>query len=410
MTTHIQLFGKPIALGEDGSTRPPLTITGELDGYNSGEQYEGRLQVNNAIGFCSLQVLPGTQLPADASISMDYSTKEIVIRWDAPAATETTVVPGGDFENEHAWDWQNGWRWITGYDHLSGTHSGGFADFKGNSWLPNTSAVPVIVGTKINCKVSVQQGGSSAGNVRAGVALQWLDASQNVLSAAVGNIITSGSHGEWHDSNLSATVPANCSFVRPLIFGSRKRENTLLYVDDFTWDLSYFPGAQSDDDYPIFLKVTDSEGRVAYWNGVLSEYTINLTSEPFPVILPQEDSFGVYAPQLLQLSTVFNPTSKEDFLRANAPQFTSLVFVNEVEYGNFTVVDESRIASAPPVFLNFTITVEVSYGNFTIHEDALAPGRPALQSFTQTHEAQYWTIQQDGIVPSAPQLRGFTLT
>ncbi|MCZ5970843.1 hypothetical protein O5281_26625, partial [Escherichia coli] len=60
----------------------PLYITGTLPYVASRLAYEGRLQIHNAIGRCSVEILPGSDaLPPGSSIYIDHATQEIVIVW-----------------------------------------------------------------------------------------------------------------------------------------------------------------------------------------------------------------------------------------------------------------------------------------------------------------------------------------
>lgn len=383
MTTHVQLFGKPIELTDEPL---PLSVTGVLDGYTAGEQYEGRLQINNSVGNCRVYIQAGTALPQDAVFSVDQVTKEVVLTWQPALAAQITTVPDGDFELGTGWNWGNGWRWNTGYDHISGNHSAGFADFKGDSLLVGASMFPVVVGQPINASVSVQQGGSSAGNVRAGVALQWMDSNRNPMNPSVGDIISSGSDGHWATSNIRAVVPSGAQWVSPAVFGNRKRQNALLWVDDFTWDLEYTQGQNSDDDFPVYLMVVDSLNRKAYWNGTLINYSINLTSQLYPIPVLTEELYQGFG-QVAARSTEVPDDSAAQVMGVNAISTTATVAYRTVR------VDEDKAAQTFGINSAATTVVvsnrTVSYGTEQTQQGF------GVSAISTTVTASYRTITTD---------------
>lgn len=61
---------------------PPLYITGVLPEITPRLAYEGRLQIHNAIGRCSVQIMPGSDpLPPGSTVYIDHATQQIVVAW-----------------------------------------------------------------------------------------------------------------------------------------------------------------------------------------------------------------------------------------------------------------------------------------------------------------------------------------
>lgn len=75
MTSVFQLYGRPLAENEP---LPPLMIVGSLPSYEPGNSYEGRLDVLNAIGKCTAEIVESS-LPPGAYVFMDNFTQEVVL-------------------------------------------------------------------------------------------------------------------------------------------------------------------------------------------------------------------------------------------------------------------------------------------------------------------------------------------
>lgn len=283
MTSPHILFTRPLGLRFVG--QPPLQVVGQLDGYTAGEAYEGRLQIINNIGDCTVQWVSGT-MPPGTSVRVDNSTHEVVVAWPEyePPDPNTTVVPNGSFEAGDV-NWSKGAGWLigqgSGFDAYDGSWSAAYTG-RGTSSLEGTR-VPVVVGTSITGSIQVQQGGSSKGNVVAGVMLLWYDAAGNLIDYDVGNIVRSGSNGAWHISTVTASAPAGSFYVALGVTANRKRQNRRLWVDQGRWNHSYASGANSDDDYCLVLLVRDAAGREAMWEGCVGERAVFLTTQTYPI-------------------------------------------------------------------------------------------------------------------------------
>ena len=289
MTSVFQLYSRPLA--EDDPLPPmPLMIVGSLPSYEPGNSYEGRLDVLNAIGKCTAEIVESS-LPPGAYVFMDNFTHEVVLAWPTytPPTTEASAVPNGDFEAGDDGSWRKGAGWsIVASGAETGTYSGMFSNHRGVSVL-ESARVPYS-GETITASARFQQGASSKGNLVGRVVLLWCDADGNVIpggegvSFTGGNLITSGSHGEWQTS--SVTAQSNRAEVKTVAVGfraERKKQNRLAWVDNFVWNHTYSIGTAEHYDYTVTLKVTDSANRVAYWSGTILYRSILVKSQRYPV-------------------------------------------------------------------------------------------------------------------------------
>jgi len=286
MANHFRLYGRPLMADE---VLPPLTITGSLPFFVPGEPYEGRLQINNSIGRCTVEVIEAG-LPPGYSVRVDNVTKEVVVKWDAyeEVEDEISAVPNGDFEQGDNGQWAlgNGWSIKSGGAE-TGTFSAVFENFRGNSSIESVR-VPYTPGTPIRAQCRFQQGASSKGNLAGRAILIWCDAKGNMLpggegkSFSVGTLINSGSGGEWQTSEVTG-ASREAATVAVGFSANRKKQNKLARVDNFTWNHKYTLGTDKREDYFLSIKVTDSANRVAYWSGSLLYKSILAKSQRYPV-------------------------------------------------------------------------------------------------------------------------------
>ncbi|UEW68329.1 tail fiber protein [Xanthomonas phage JUN5] len=289
MTSHHILFTRPLSLQYDGA--PVLRVDGQLDGYVSGQAYEGRLQIVNNIGDCTVEWVSGT-MPPGTYVRVDNDTYEVVVAWPDHHVPDpdTTVVPNGSFEDGDV-QWEKGAGWLvgtgSGFDTYDGAWSAAYTG-RGISSLTATK-VPVIPGTSITATVQIQQGASSKGNVVARILLVWFGSDGQMLPGGEGhswnggNLVRSGSNGAWHPSTVTAPAPQQAAFVALAVSANRKRQNRRLWADKATWNHSYPTGTNSDDDFCLVLRVRDSAGREATWQGCVGEQAIYLTSKPYAI-------------------------------------------------------------------------------------------------------------------------------
>jgi hypothetical protein len=271
MTSPHILFTAPLALR---ITAPSLFIDGALRGYFPGVAYEGRLEIVNGIGACTVELVAG-DLPNGAVVRVDGAADEVVIAWPEFDGEPTTSVPNGSFEAGDR-DWTKGAGWSigtgAGFDPYSGTWSAAY-NGSGSSYITGPM-VPAFDPVEIAASVQVQQGASSAGSVGAGVMLFWYGTDRKPLPGgegqtySSGSFVSSGSNGQWNISTILASRPYSARYVAIGARADRKRQSSPLWIDAFSWDHEYIPG-QNDPTivYAITIRVTDSAGRSAYWSG-----------------------------------------------------------------------------------------------------------------------------------------------
>lgn len=284
MANHQLLFGRPLVADE---TLPPLSVTGALGGYTSGEAYDSELDINNSVGRCTLTVIENT-LPPGARVFIDQLRKKVVVRWDAytPPVETVQLVPNGDFEagDDGRWSLGPGWTIGSGADYpvQDGTHSARFKDYKGTSDMVLAS-VPAKTNDYIKIDAMIQHGASSEGNVGARVSLIWRAEDGRELDRNWGNYISSGSKGAWKTSTAEGYGPGDARYVSVVLSAKRSRQNHGLFVDKIMWNHEYAVGQEDDSDYSLYIKVRDGANRVAYWRGSIGIDATYVIAQLYPL-------------------------------------------------------------------------------------------------------------------------------
>lgn len=271
MTGHFRISEKPLG---DEEFVPALSVTGDLGDYFIRQAFEGRLQINNAVGRCTVKVVEST-LPPGAAIRVDNLTREVVVKWAAyeELIDEINLVPGGDFEEgaDSGWSMGPGWSIGTGpdYETDSGVYSARFADVKTKGSNMVGPRVRARVNDYIRLVARVQQGASAKGNAGARAGLLFFDSAGVTLQQQEGNMVSSGSGGAWKDSVAEGGAPADTHSVAAVISAYRTREGYPLWVDNLKWNHQYVVGAAEDEPYFLQLEVTDGLNRTALWSGYI---------------------------------------------------------------------------------------------------------------------------------------------
>lgn len=406
MTSVFQLYGRPLA---EDTPVPPLRITGELEGYTSGEDYEGRLQIVDNIGKCKVEIVE-SDLPPGAYAFVDNFTNEIVLRWPAYAPPEAMVsgVPNGDFElgDNGMWNFGAGWSIQSGGAE-TGTYSGVFANQRGISSIESVR-VPYTPGTPIHAAVRFQQGASSEGNLVGRILLIWCDANGNMLPGGEGvsydggNLIRSGSNGAWHTSEVTASSE-QAATVAVGFSANRKKQNKLARVDNFTWDHEYSTGTNSDLDFTVTFKVTDSANRVAYWTGTVGEYTLFLTTNLYPQYFIE----NLIGNGEFQGGWSFQPP-KDDMIANGAIQ--NVVLTATIAYETYNhPAPETMIANG--VVQNVTLVATIAYETYN-HPAETMIANGAIQNVTLVVTIGYVTYDRYPVesILANGAIQGVTLT
>lgn len=190
--------------------------------------------------------------------------------------TAPDIVSGqpanGDFENGSAsWSLPAFYTVTTGA-HYDGTHALQY-DGTGTASAVSTDQRVVTPGQSITASCMVQQGASSSGKANGAVLILWYDSAHNQIAYKAGNVVSSGS-GDWKKSSVTDVAPANAAYVAVGVSCS-KNSGFSMWVDQVTWDYSYFTPAGG----LVYKAVQPSPGKSAAtepaWPPVLGQQVID---------------------------------------------------------------------------------------------------------------------------------------
>lgn len=265
--------------GQEGSVNavadlPSLYVDGTLANANSQLPYEGRLQIHNAVGACSVKLLSG-DLPPGHSLSVDNSTLEVVVRWPAYVSA-TATLPNANFsEGDKGWDKGTGWSIIEGNNVLDPSDSGNsweglFVHQMGESSMMSQSFIKAEPGKSYTASIDVQTGGAREHSHGAAVRLAFYDANGNKIGGDDGNVVKQTTGDGWATSSLTITSPPNTATIKGGVASYRMHQDIALWVDNFKWNVQQdSQGTNVQGDIPLSIEVKDSSGRTADWSGVI---------------------------------------------------------------------------------------------------------------------------------------------
>ncbi|MGH8037089.1 MAG: hypothetical protein ACREPD_05040 [Stenotrophomonas sp.] len=265
-----------------------LLVVGNLPAALPMLAYEGRLQIYNAVGACTVRQIDGDKLPPGHRLYVDQATREVVVAWPAYQAGAAPIVNPGFESGPTGWQGGSGWS-VTTLGPITGQWAGEYATNRGEAVLSNTARYEVYPGQRTNAKCKVRQGATAEGNAGASVLLEYRDADGVVVSTQEGNRVMSATKGAVYDSKVLGTAPAGAATVNIASNGIRYRENKPLFVDDFEWDHTVAAvGLDHDAEFRLTLQVTDSAGRSAIWRGAIGDQPFYFTSRPYPIVAPPD--------------------------------------------------------------------------------------------------------------------------
>ncbi len=262
----------------------PLLVVGDLPKALPFVPYEGRLQIYNAVGGCTVRQIDGDRLPPGHQLYVDQATKQVVLTWPAYQAGAAPITNPGFEGGPTGWQGGAGWA-VTTLGPITGQWAGEYATNRGESVLSNTARYEAYAGQRTSAKCKVRQGASAEGNAGASVLLEYRNADGDVVSTQEGNRVMSATKGAVYDSTVVGIAPAGAATVNIGSNGIRYRENKPLFVDDFEWDHTVAAvGLDHQEEFRLTLQVSDSAGRSAIWKGVIGDRPIYFTSKPYPLV------------------------------------------------------------------------------------------------------------------------------
>ncbi|WP_312252713.1 hypothetical protein [Stenotrophomonas sp.] len=244
-----------------------LYVIGSLIDAVPSAAYEGRLQIINSIGACTVRQIDGDRLPEGTRLFVDQATKEVVVAWPGYVEGAAPIANPGFEEGNTGWERGAGWVIATENPPV-GSWAAGYNNNNGQSVISNTARYRTFPGQRTTAKCKVRQGASAEGNAGASVLLEYRDTAGQVVLTVEGNRVMSASKNRVYDSNVIGDAPAGAETVNIASNGIRFRENKILFVDAFEWDHTVAAsGINHEAEIALTLLVSDSRGRSAVWSG-----------------------------------------------------------------------------------------------------------------------------------------------
>lgn len=261
----------------------PLYITGVLPVGKPGLAYEGRLQIRNAHGACTVEQLGGDALPPGGSISVDPSTMEIVVAWPEYAEYVTPLQNPG-FESGNLTGWtltQKGGSATATADtsqKFDGAYSLRWPGGKGlgseggievEAW--NNTIGPCLPGQRVttHARCMYNPAGHNFGNRYQGL-LRFVDGAGVPIAPILrGKLFKGrGENGRWNDASATGIGPAGTKGVQ--LGAWMTGSNAPVWLDVASWDVPSSIGINIEATLQLTLRVRDSAGRSALWSGFIN--------------------------------------------------------------------------------------------------------------------------------------------
>lgn len=253
--------------------QPALYVNGRFARAKPSLAYEGRLQIRNSIGGCSVLQIGGDKLPEGSQLRVDQATKEVVVAWPAYQTAQAPIANPGFEQGNTGWELGPGWV-IATENPPTGQWAAGYNNNPGQSRISSASRYSVQVGQVTSAKCDVRQGASSEGNAGASVMLEYRNAAGEVIHTVEGNQVLSASKNRVYPSSVFGAAPPGAATVNVAGNGIRYRENKILFVDNFQWDHTVpSAGINFETVLNIVLRVNDSTGRSFVWSGPITVAT-----------------------------------------------------------------------------------------------------------------------------------------
>lgn len=264
------------------SPPPPLSLAGDFPDYQQGVDYEGRIDIVNSIGACTVELLSG-ELPTGYQLFVDQAAKQVVLRW--PGFTEVepvTEIPNGDFQQGQAgWQLPAGWA-VESYEKPDITPTPAPGNLAAvcralgrGDHVMDSERYPCAPGASVSASGLWDQGPSNKDNVNLFTGVAFFDENGNELAEFLGNRIHDETNKQRHVSSVTGAIApfGTASAALRNIVHRRNSRNREVIVDDCQWNLTFMSEVAAGD-YCLTLIVRDSASRQALWDGCISEQTL----------------------------------------------------------------------------------------------------------------------------------------
>lgn len=307
MSRHIRLHGRPLHV--IGSSPPPLQLVGILPDYQQGAAYSGRLDIIDNIGPCAVRIIEDeSYLPPGTFAWVDMANLNVVVEWPpySPPDVEKMGIVNGDFQSGTLEGWHDlrGGSWtVKKYEDDDTTVGPGdrprppgnmaawMEGFGRGDHILESDRYPVQHGQPIMARSLWDQGPSNKDNNNLWTALGLWNG-DTFVDQILGDRIHDRTNKTRHWSTVNHTIPAGVTDITVRLIAHRRNgRNRQIIVDDVeTSGLYYSVGTDGTEDFHITLRLVDSAGRVAFWNGALFHDSIWFNTSPYPVCA--EDSIS----------------------------------------------------------------------------------------------------------------------
>lgn len=265
----------------------PLYISGRLADATPALAYEGRLQIRNSSGPCTVELLQGGGLlPPGGALSVDNATREVVVSWPAYSEYVTPLEnPGFETGSTAGWTFTpRGGVAAVAIDterRYEGAYSARWPGGKGlgseggievEAW--NNTIGPCVPGQRvtIHTRCMYNPAGHNFGSRYQGL-VRFLDADGNPIGAPTRGpqFKGRGNNGRWNDASASGEAPGGTKGVQlgAWLTGS----SAPAWLDAASWDVPSNVGLNVEGQVCISLRVRDSAGRTAAWSGCISVHS-----------------------------------------------------------------------------------------------------------------------------------------
>ena len=399
-----RLFEKPLGVF---SAVPPLRVVGSLPGYEQGTVYEGRLDIVDNIGKCTVELLDNN-LPPGATAHVDNFNNEVVIRWPAYSLPdeEKAGILNWDFQLETLEGWNdlrgNSWsvKQYTGHGEPSTNYAAWMEGVGRGDHILESILYPAIPSEAVMARSLWDQGPSNKDNNNLWTAVQFYTPGKVRLGEPVyGDRIHDRTNKQRHHSTVNTTTPSGAGWKSVLLIAHRRNSrNRWITVDNVeTAGFDYSTGVDNGDDFFLTVRVRDSANRVALWSGIIPYGSFFVTSKPYGSLFKEDLVVGgLVSDLLIKVGAIApDPLESAGSVGASITGFVLREPVVPVEYGDASVVGTSIVG--------FTLRSPLAFGEAVDEASVQA-------SITGFNYKNMPTAEAADAAVTSASITGFTLT